>query len=113
MSNVYTFQMKFGLHHQKVTITIDSKDLTMEILRQVARRFVETMVSLALLPFPSIFCFQCPNHALPSLEHRLLLYRYEPLSTEKLIPLEVKDLLHSKVIIEIILSRKSSKKKFN
>ena len=40
----YTFEIKFGAYHQKVTITMSPLSLTMNTLRQVAIRFIETMV---------------------------------------------------------------------
>jgi hypothetical protein len=41
----YTFQIKFGPYHQKVTVTMNPFSLTMHTLREVAIRFIETMVS--------------------------------------------------------------------
>ena len=41
----YTFEIKFGTYHQKVTITMSPFSLTMNTLREVAVRFIETMVS--------------------------------------------------------------------
>ena len=40
----YTFEIKFGTYHQKVTITMNPFSLTMNTLREVAVRFIETMV---------------------------------------------------------------------
>ena len=40
----YTFEIKFGVYHQKVTITISPLGLTINTLREVAIRFIETMV---------------------------------------------------------------------
>ncbi len=42
----YTFEIKFGPYHQKVTITTSPFNLTMNTLREVAIRFIETMVRL-------------------------------------------------------------------
>ncbi len=41
----YSFEIKFGPYHQKVTITMSPFSLTMHTLREVAIRFIETMVS--------------------------------------------------------------------
>jgi hypothetical protein len=43
----YTFEIKFGPYHQKVTITMNPFSLTMHTLREVAIRFIETMVSFS------------------------------------------------------------------
>lgn len=40
----YTFEIKFGPYHQKVTVTMSPLSLTMNTLREVAIRFIETMV---------------------------------------------------------------------
>jgi len=45
-SKIYTFEIKFGIYHQKVTITMNPLFLTMDILRQVAIRFIQTMVCI-------------------------------------------------------------------
>lgn len=46
-SKNYTFEIKFGPYHQKVTITTNPFSLTMNTLREVAVRFIETMVSIS------------------------------------------------------------------
>ncbi len=43
-SKIYTFEIKFGIYHQK--ITMNPLFLTMDILRQVAIRFIQTMVCI-------------------------------------------------------------------
>ncbi len=43
----YSFEIKFGPYHQKVTITMNPFSLTMNTLREVAIRFIETMVSFS------------------------------------------------------------------
>jgi hypothetical protein len=45
----YTFEIKFGPYHQKVTVTMNPFSLTMNTLREVAIRFIETMVSFPKL----------------------------------------------------------------
>ena len=57
----YTFEMKFGLYHQKVTITMSPISLTMNTLREVAVRFIQTMV-IRLVPHHRINdrANQCP-----------------------------------------------------
>ncbi len=45
-NRIYTFQIKFGIYHQKVTITMSPLSLTMNTLRQVAIRFIQTMVCI-------------------------------------------------------------------
>lgn len=50
----YTFEIKFGAYHQKVTITMSPFSLTMNTLREVAIRFIETMVRRSSLMLPNI-----------------------------------------------------------
>jgi hypothetical protein len=45
-NKIYTFEIKFGIYHQKVTITMNPLFLTMDILREVAIRFIQTMVCI-------------------------------------------------------------------
>lgn len=43
-NKTYQFEIKFGPYHQKVTVTMSPLSLTMTTLREVAIRFIETMV---------------------------------------------------------------------
>jgi hypothetical protein len=43
-TKTHTFEIKFGAYHQKVTITMSPLSLTMNTLREVAIRFIQTMV---------------------------------------------------------------------
>jgi hypothetical protein len=53
-NKTYTFEIKFGPYHQKVTITMSPFSLTMNTLRDVAIKFIETMVSFCILEKNSI-----------------------------------------------------------
>jgi hypothetical protein len=105
----YTFEIKFGPYHQKVTITMNPLNLTMNTLRQVAIRFIETMVSFSNKE-PIMFCFffflKCPDQDIKLLHNRILLFRYEPSSYSMVIPLNPKDILVPDTIVEVIISRK-------
>jgi protein kinase D len=85
----YTFEIKFGPYHQKVTITTSPFNLTMNTLREVAIRFIETM---------------CPDQNIKSLQNRILLFRYEPSSYSMIIPLNPRDILVPDTIVEVIIS---------
>ncbi|UJR38292.1 hypothetical protein I4U23_030962 [Adineta vaga] len=85
----YTFEIKFGIYHQKVNITMSPFNLTMNTLREVAVRFIETM---------------CPDQNIKSLQNRILLFRYEPSSYSMIIPLKPKDILIPDTIVEVIIS---------
>ncbi|CAF1047019.1 unnamed protein product [Rotaria sordida] len=63
--------------------------LTMNTLREVAIRFIQTM---------------CPDQDIKLLHNRILLYRYEPSSYQMIIPLNPKDILLPDTIVEIIIS---------
>jgi len=43
-TKIYSFEIKFGVYHQKVTITMNPLSLTMNTLREVAIKFIQTMV---------------------------------------------------------------------
>lgn len=48
LSKNYTFEIKFGPYHQKVNLMMNPFNLTMNTLREVAVRFIETMVRFFL-----------------------------------------------------------------
>ena len=54
----FTFEIKFGPYHQKVTLTMNPFSLTMNTLRDVAIRFIETMVCSISFHFEIHFYFQ-------------------------------------------------------
>ncbi|CAF3987019.1 unnamed protein product [Rotaria magnacalcarata] len=85
----YTFEIKFGPYHQKVNITMDRFNLTMNTLREVAMRFIETM---------------CPDQNIKFLHNRILLFRYEPSSYSRIIPLNPRDILVPDTIVEVLIS---------
>ena len=43
-TKIYSFEIKFGVYHQKVKITMAPINLTMNTLREVAIKFIHTMV---------------------------------------------------------------------
>ncbi|CAF3507323.1 unnamed protein product [Rotaria sp. Silwood1] len=88
-TRAYTFEIKFGAYHQKVTVTMSPFSLTMNTLREVAIRFIQTM---------------CPDQDIKLLHNRILLYRYEPSSYQMIIPLNPKDILLPDTIVEVIIS---------
>jgi hypothetical protein len=105
----YTFQIKFGPYHQKVTVTMNPFSLTMHTLREVAIRFIETMVSFynnKKLYFFFFDLFKCPDQDIKFLHNRILLFRYDPSSYSMVIPLNPKDILVPDTIVEVIISRK-------
>ncbi|CAF4056861.1 unnamed protein product [Rotaria sp. Silwood2] len=65
--------------------------LTMNTLREVAIRFIETM---------------CPDQDIKLLHKRILLFRYEPSSYSMIIPLNPRDILVPDTIVEVVISRK-------
>jgi hypothetical protein len=110
----YTFEIKFGAYHQKVTITMSPFSLTMNTLREVAIRFIETMVRTYSTSSHSpmnertrsnIVVFQCPDQDIKLLHNRILLFRYEPSSYSLIIPLNPRDILVPDTIVEVIISR--------
>ena len=111
----YSFEIKFGSYHQKVTITMSPINLTMNTLREVAIRFIETMVWLVtkvkIIEFYLSFCLQCPDQNIKHLQNRILLFRHEPSAYAMIIPLKPKDILAPDTIVEVIISRKSLKGK--
>ncbi|CAF4275277.1 unnamed protein product, partial [Rotaria sp. Silwood2] len=88
-TKTYTFEIKFGAYHQKVTVTMSPFSLTMNTLREVAIRFIQTM---------------CPDQDIKLLHNRILLYRYEPSSYQMILPLNPKDILLPDTIVEVIIS---------
>ena len=109
----YTFEIKFGSYHQKVTITMSPFNLTMNTLREVAIRFIETMVRLRSMLAATanrLLSLQCPDQDIKSLQNRILLFRYEPSSYSMIIPLNPKDILVPDTIVEVIISRKCAGK---
>jgi hypothetical protein len=108
----YTFEIKFGPYHQKVTITMSPLSLTMNTLREVAIRFIETMVSLLNKNIQkkkqqnNFFLLKCPDQDIKYLNNRILLFRYEPSSYSMIIPLKPRDILVPDTIVEVIISRK-------
>jgi hypothetical protein len=113
-NKTYTFEIKFGPYHQKVTITMNPFSLTMNTLRDVAIKFIETMVSFCILEKKSnLFCcfsflIKCPDQDIKYLRNRILLFRYEPSSYSMIIPLNPRDILIPDTIVEVIISRKST-----
>lgn len=84
-------------------------NLTMNTLREVAVRFIETMVrfflnknSIAII----IYYFQCPDQDIKLLHNRILLFRYEPSLYSMMIPLNPRDILVPDTIVEVVISRK-------
>ncbi|CAF0734910.1 unnamed protein product [Didymodactylos carnosus] len=86
----YTFEIKFGPYHQKVTVTMSPFSLTMNTLKDVAIKFIETM---------------CPDQDIKSLNNRILLFKYEPSSYQMLLPLNPRDILNPECIVEVIISQ--------
>ncbi len=54
--------------------------------------------------------FKCPDQDIKFLENRILLYRYNPLFDQMLIPLKPKDILLQDAIVEVLISRKLKRK---
>ena len=48
-TKIYSFQIKFGVFHQKVTLTTSEQNLSMKTLRVVAIRFIQTVVIVSFL----------------------------------------------------------------
>lgn len=106
-TKIYSFQIKFGVFHQKVTVTTTEQHLSMKTLHEVAIRFIQTMVIfVCLFVHISSVYFKCPDQDVKLFHNRILLFRYEPLSYQMLIPLNLNDIRLADTIVEVIISRK-------